>query len=378
MGKFLLQLIIFVAAVMGIAVSGNSTARESGGDAAPLSAGPAHKTLIFDLALAPCPPDEGGRINRRLHSAMASLPNLELVGNRGGHCRTGTCAVDAARRAGAHRVVYGKIAVSTTVIKKRVGDSGVERYIIKVDSRDTYRLTVILMDAGTGATLTTLTRDCKPEKLDETVDAMAASMAAYYRSRGAAEKETARKEEAADNEPIPEKPQPADDDRRDRMRELVRFDAALYFSFMVPVGSFSKVASFSFGTTLEGRARNLIVNNLELRLAAGYYCVSVPAGDVKSYQAFYGALMAGYRFEVYKDLYLTPLLGTGCQVHFLTNSNYNGSRTYADPLMTIRLGLDYRLYEGLHLAVIPGYMVLFEKGETGMYPSIDIGLSYSF
>ncbi|MBN1532164.1 MAG: hypothetical protein JXA20_05840, partial [Spirochaetes bacterium] len=88
---------------------------------------------------------------------------------------------------------------------------------------------------------------------------------------------------------------------------------------------------------------------------------------------------AGYRFRVAGPLDLVPLLGVGVQVHFVENGGYNGgSGTYADPLVSVRCALEYRLSCGVSLAAAAGYVIFFENENTGMYPLLDLGVQYAF
>lgn len=341
--------------------------------------GRSHKTMLFDLQLFNCPPDTARRINLSLREKLIGLPNCEILDrDASAPCHSAECSIERGKRAGAHRALYGFVSRSTEIEKKRLGSSGAERYIIKNERHDAFFIKLKLVDVGTGEMIAELSEECGPESLEGAVGDLAARLGAFYQARL----------DTAVVEDVPEAKGPlkaAEDKAAEGIAEQgdwkkrfmpLEYDLGLYFSSMMPMGDFGDVASFSAGFGIEGRLRSAAAEHIELRSLAGFYFLSSEAGNVSSYRALSLALLAGYRFEPYRGLLLTPLLGGGYIFHFVDGGG--GKRSYADPLVSFRLGIDYEIYRNIRLMLAPGYSVFFEKSGTGMYPSIDLGAVYSF
>ncbi|MBN1534428.1 MAG: hypothetical protein JXA20_17270 [Spirochaetes bacterium] len=333
----------------------------------------ARKTIMIPLKLYNCPDDAGGRIGNRLRRSLDSLEYCELIGDEKSGtqpCLNRACAVTRGRAADAAMALYGYVAVDTDVTKKRLGDAGIGKYILKVEKKHTYTVTVKLVDVATGEELAAATERASPDDLDRAVDGIADKLRPHFTPVETDKKiETVQKGE--------DKEEPARRDDEGEEPSPLQFDLGLYFSIIAPVGSFKNVATWALGNTLEGRMRNLPLQDLEFRLAAGYCYLSGTAGYVTLYKSLWASLFAGYRFTIMSRIYCTPLLGVGYHLHRI-RSRYSGSSCYGDPMMALRIGIDVNLYPGLFLTVVPGYVVFFEKSSAGMYPVFDLGVVYGF
>lgn len=352
--------------------SNRDTAKKDGLSSPP--GGRSHKTVFFNLKLFDGHIDTGKRINRRFRGRLAALRNCELLARGPGGappCDSADCARVYGKTAGAHRVIYGYVSLKTDTEKARLADTGVEKYIIKTEKRETYLIKIKLLDVETGEILAETGKKSGPENLDTTVDEMVAELAPRYEPR--AEIKPVKTEE-------PEKTIAVDKTKRETPPGSFlprEYSLGLGFSFMAPMGDFRDVASFASGAAIEARIGGVpALPNFELRPLLGCYFYAAEDESVDSYRSLYLSLSAGYRFTPYRGITATPLLGGGYILHFVESDA--GSTTYGDPLLSVRLGFDYLICPGLTLTAVPGYILFFEQNGFGMYPVFDLGVTYSF
>ncbi|MBN1531119.1 MAG: hypothetical protein JXA20_00515, partial [Spirochaetes bacterium] len=248
-----------------------------------------YRTAFFDLKRYDCPATAGRRINRRFLSQLLRLPNISLVdgeGKGGAPCHESGCAVAIGRSLGSDRAIYGFVSVSRNVEKKRLGTAGAEKYILKVETRETYRIGIKLVDVQSGALLASLNEETGPEGLEGAVDRMVAALGPHYRPREATQAE----EQACGEPPIEPQKETPPSAGEEAAGSPVRYHASLCFSFMVPAGSFGDVSGFSLGNVVEGSVTGLFMERTDMRLSLGYYYLSSTRGDVSSYRSLCAAL----------------------------------------------------------------------------------------
>lgn len=364
--------IISLLAAMSIALEGRQADDIKHGKKQNITESTSHKTVFFELKTYDCPVKTGVQVNRRFFKKLGVLPNMLLIKNTK-PCRNADCAVKNGRTANSDRVLFGYVSLKTITEKKSMGNVGAEKYILKVETKETYHIEIKLADVETGNVIASVAKQTRPEELDATIDKMAAELTVFY---------TPKKIQAS-AEIIPEEKDIPVTGEKDTSVTSVKeadigFKTSMYFSFMFPTGRFRDMTSFSAGNIVEGSVTGMFEKNTDLRISLGYYYISSASGDVTSYRSIYSAVSAGYRFRVAESLTIVPLLGSGFHVHFVRNRNYSGTHTYTDPLVSLRSGLDYAFFSSFTLSAAAGYVVFFENSNTGMYPVLDIGLKYAF
>ncbi len=345
-------------------------------------AGNPQKTLFFDLHCDTCTRQTGKQINSAFRTELSSLANcalLDLRGPGGPPCGSSECARKYGKAAGAHRAVYGFVSRITKIEKKRLGATGIDKYIIRSEKHESYVIRLKVVDIENGKVISQLDRKSDPENIDTTITDMVASLGPLYGPR--------HDVEIAEDTGEPEEPRNAVDTAEHDTGHNggasaylpTVYDLGVYVSLISPMGTFRDTTTFASGNSIEARLGNIpALRNVELRPLLGYYYYSTGSDNVSSYQSWYVTLSAGYRFKIYDWLDLTPLLGGGYILHSAENSATGESAYFADPLAALRCSINFTLYRGLFLTAIPGYVVFFEQSGTGMYPSLDLGVLYRF
>jgi len=345
--------------------------------------------LLFQLKNYGFPQKTAKRINKRLRSGLYSLQYCELIpgGTTMKKCSTLTCALEEGKRSGADRVIYGYISKKTDIEKKRLGEKGIKKYIIKSEEHVTCIIIVKTVDVAKGTVIYEAKKEAKPGELDTAIDKIALELELCFPPvkhivKKKPEEKTAvktvlqdkdKKEETAQKGTEGEKHTPEPGHRH------IEYSLALYMTSIYPMGEFSDIISFAAGPALEGRIRNTPLPwDIEFRPLFGYFCYTSEKDSVNSYRSFYLTLSAGYAFKPYNRLTITPLAGAGYIIHSTEGDGNGTSGTYYDPLISFRCSFDYSITDTVSLAVIPGYVIFFETNNTGFYPSIDLGAVYRF
>ncbi|MBN1533804.1 MAG: hypothetical protein JXA20_14130 [Spirochaetes bacterium] len=354
---------------------------EGTGNEEPRKAAASLRTLLLGLRRYDCPLITGERITRDFRTGLSSLPDCELIDGSGSGafpCHDAECAVRLGKAAGAHRALYGYVSRKTDVEKKRLGATGAKKYIIRTERHETFTIGVKLVDVGTGTPLAELVRKSPPEDLDATIHAMVAELAPHFGPRQVSGEVTAPEGDEGARRPESIRDDSGGDERDDEDGTSPEFALGIYFSFMVPVGAFRDITAFGLGNGLEARMRNLPFRNAELGADLEFCYYASVTGSVVSYRNLRMTFNGGYRIEVLARVSLTPLLGIGYVFHFVNKNLEGGMKTFSDPCVSIRLGLDIGIIEGLSLTASPGYVICFEKGAACMFPVLQLGMRYAF
>jgi hypothetical protein len=323
------------------------------------------RTAFFDLKLIKCPKDTGNIINDGMRDRLERIPYLHLVsdeeikgtGIEDSHdCHEKECAVKFSKMLDCKKVIIGVITKEIHAKREQMGKEGEFKYIYEVKPYDLFIITIEVIDISNGMIAVSLEEKAKKNEINARLDAMAATLSDYFK-------------------PIPP-PEPP------KLTPWI----SLSPSCIVPHGRFRTLIGAAGGIRLDAGLKHIGVPNTYLMVSGGYYFVSQKKGSIKNYQSGQLSVMGGYSFSLPKGFSITPVIGLGCQFHFIKDFQYtlpyivgHTIRTaYYDPLITIRCEGAYNVYKDLYVTLTPGYSIFFEKGLTGNYVNIDIGVKYEF
>jgi|GEM_PF-4010082 len=382
--KTIIRIMALTAALV-TAMAGMDTVRGQENDnkeTDSIKSGGAHRTVLFDLRLYDFKGATGNRIQRKLRAGLAHLPNCDLLGcgeTNGSSCFTNTCVIERGTKAGARRAIYGYVSVVEKTEEKRLGTTGAKKYIMKVEKQKTYHIRLKLLDVQEGVVFAEIGGKSEEDGLDREIGNLVKQLGPFFTERDEiiVEELFGQEEPEIDEEESIPEADTVEGPARERGDGL-HWEAAVLFANAVPGGSYRDVASYSAGFLAWGGACNILIPGVEARALLGSTFYSATANEVTSCYSLYGMVMGGYRFEIMPELHVVPLLGFGFQTHFTENSTYSGSRTYTDPLLGLRIGLYYTVFENFFVGLEPGYNIFFESSSTGMYMVLDLGAGCRF
>ncbi len=173
---------------------------------------------------------------------------------------------------------------------------------------------------------------------------------------------------------------------RDRIAEYYILDPpppepVIYYSFrggamfMKPRGLMNVLAERGAGFSTTAEMRNYLFADSVFAFNAGFINFVSDDPDLESLNSVFLSADAGYIFMPFKNSEIITKAGSGLYVHFLKNIKQE-NEYFFDPFVSLTCEFNYRIFKRFYLYLSPGYMLLFEKNNTGRIISADLGIKY--
>jgi len=152
-------------------------------------------------------------------------------------------------------------------------------------------------------------------------------------------------------------------------------------TYMVPLGSFEKMANSSFGFQSNLQITHFALKNSTILLAGGINFINEKRRNIESFQEPYISVSGGYTFTPFNTFKITPTVGFGYLWNIIKGNTIGSEKSvknYFDPLLTIQCAVNIHLFKDFDLRITPEYNFFFEQDYTGSYLNFGLGITKNF
>ena len=261
-----------------------------------------------------------------------------------------------------NHVIYAELIRHETKHEKPLGESGKNKYLIKIEHQEFFELKMKLMDIKNNSVLIDSEVKGKQNKIDQNISDFMGKAKPYLGYEIKLEKKV-RKTPLLIN-------------AREQQK---KFNHQIWATPTVifPQGNFKDVTSGGFGISIFYEFGKFPGKGFSSVISASYYEMDNNNNNIKNYSLTSMLLSLGYDVKLADNLTLFPFAGIGYLKHFI-QENTDNNQSYGDFYFAANCKIEYSLSEKYSVFAISGYNVFFEQGYLGQFINTNLGAKIVF
>ncbi len=153
-------------------------------------------------------------------------------------------------------------------------------------------------------------------------------------------------------------------------------------AYLKTAGDYKNIADGGYGISSSLYASTSKLEQLYIALNINAFSLQNTQDRIDSAYMFSSHLVAGYKFNIYKNIKLSPLAGPGYTFHYIDGDrNSTGSSTsdfYYNPSFIMGAETSWSFTENYELIFRPSWGIFFEENSNPHYMLLNLGIRKNF
>lgn len=168
----------------------------------------------------------------------------------------------------------------------------------------------------------------------------------------------------------------------DKTPFLVLTGFSIMPAYLKTAGSYKKIAEQGYGLSAGLKASTSWIDNFFLGIRASSFMLTETKDKIDSAYMFSSHLIAGYTFDIYKSIKVSPLAGPGYIFHYINgtrgSTESKSSEFYYNPSFNAGVEISWLFAEKYEVIFLPSWGVFFEQNSNPHYMLLNIGIRKNF